>query len=113
MTANCWMGKNDVRMQTVPDTRILNQHDVILRVTSTAICGSDLHLYGGFVPTMESGDVLGHEVVGEIVETGREVRNVKKGDRVVTAFPIACGACFSCNGQMFSISANSSPTAGI
>src|SRR6267154_822041 len=88
MRATCWMGKNDVRVEHVPDPKILNQRDAIVRVTSTAICGSDLHLYGGFVPTMESGDVLGHEFMGEVVEMGREVKNVKKGDRVVVPFPI-------------------------
>jgi len=107
------MGKNDVRVERVPDPQILNQHDVILRITSTAICGSDLHLYGGFIPTMESGDVLGHEFMGEVVETGRNVKNVKNGDRVVTAFPIACGACFSCQRKMFSLCENSNPNAGI
>jgi threonine dehydrogenase-like Zn-dependent dehydrogenase len=113
MRANCWIGKNDVRVETVPDPKILNQHDVILRVTSTAICGSDLHLYGGFVPTMESGDVLGHEFMGEVIETGRDVRNVKKGDRVVAAFPIACGVCFSCRRNMFSLCENSNPNAEV
>ncbi len=113
MRANCWMGKNDVRVQTVPDPQIMNQHDIIIRITSTAICGSDLHLYGGFVPTMESGDILGHEFMGEVIETGREVRKLKKGDRVVTAFPIACGACFSCQRQMYSLCENSNPNAEI
>src|SRR4051794_20281005 len=113
MRANCWIGKNDVRVETVPDPQILNQHDAIIRITSTAICGSDLHLYGGFVPTVESGDVLGHEFMGEVVETGREVRNLKKGDRVVTAFPISCGVCFSCKRQMFSLCENSNPNAEI
>ncbi len=79
MRANCWHGKNDVRVETVPDPKILNQTDAIIRITSSAICGSDLHLYGGFVPTMESGDILGHEFMGEVVETGREVKNMKKG----------------------------------
>ncbi len=71
MRANCWHGKNDVRVETVPDPKILNQTDAIIRITSSAICGSDLHLYNGFVPTMESGDILGHEFMGEVVETGR------------------------------------------
>jgi threonine dehydrogenase-like Zn-dependent dehydrogenase len=113
MRANCWMGKNDVRVETVPDPQILNHHDAILRITSTAICGSDLHLFGGFVPTMESGDILGHEFMGEVVETGRDVRHLKKGDRVVAAFPIACGACFSCRHKMFSLCENSNPNAEI
>ena len=96
MRANCWHGKNDVRVETVPDPKILNQTDAIIRITSSAICGSDLHLYGGFVPTMESGDILGHEFMGEVVETGRQVKNLNKGDRVVVPFPIACGQCFFC-----------------
>ena len=82
MRANCWMGKRDLRVETVPDPKILNQHDAIVKITSTAICGSDLHLYNGFVPTMESGDILGHEFMGEVVEVGREVKNLQKGDRV-------------------------------
>jgi len=113
MRANCWIGKNDVRVETVPDPQILNQRDAIIRITSSAICGSDLHLYGGFVPTMESGDILGHEFMGEVVDTGREVRNVKKGDRVVIAFPIACGVCFSCHRKMYSVCENSNPNAEI
>jgi threonine dehydrogenase-like Zn-dependent dehydrogenase len=111
MKANCWIGKRDVRVETVPDPKILNQQDVILKVTSTAICGSDLHLYNAFVPTMESGDILGHEFMGEVVETGPGVKNLKKGDRVVVPFPIACGACFSCKHQMFSVCENSNPNA--
>ena len=90
MRANCWMGKKKVEVQTVPDPQILNQRDAIVRITSTAICGSDLHLYNGFVPTMESGDVLGHEFMGEVMEVGRAVKNLKVGDRVVVPFPIAC-----------------------
>jgi len=113
MKATCWIGKNDVRVESVPDPQILNQRDAIIRITSTAICGSDLHLYGGFVPTMESGDILGHEFMGEVIDTGREVRNVKKGDRVVVAFPIACGACFSCQRKMYSVCENSNPNAEI
>ncbi|HUQ95191.1 MAG TPA: zinc-dependent alcohol dehydrogenase [Bryobacteraceae bacterium] len=111
MRANCWMGKNDVRVEHVPDPQILNQQDAIVKITSTAICGSDLHLYNGFIPTMQSGDVLGHEFMGEVVETGREVRNLKKGDRVVVPFPIACGRCFSCRAGMFSLCENSNPNA--
>ena len=111
MRAACWMGKTDVRVQQVPDPKILNDQDAIVRITSTAICGSDLHLYNGFVPTMESGDILGHEFMGEVVETGRAVRNIQKGDRVVVPFPIACGKCFSCQNQMFSLCENSNPNA--
>src|SRR4051795_5632874 len=111
MRANCWMGKRDLRVETVPDPKILNQHDAIVKITSTAICGSDLHLYNGFVPTMESGDILGHEFMGEVVETGRNVKNLQKGDRVVVPFPIACGSCFSCERGLFSVCENSNPNA--
>src|SRR5690349_19878854 len=113
MRANCWIGKNDVRVETVPDPQILNQRDAIIRITSSAICGSDLHLYGGFVPTMESGDILGHEFMGEVVDTGREVRNVKKAGRVVAAVPLACGVCFACQRKMYSVCENSNPNAEI
>jgi threonine dehydrogenase-like Zn-dependent dehydrogenase len=111
MKATCWMGKQDVRVQNVPDPKILNAHDAIVRITSTAICGSDLHLYDGYVPTMESGDVLGHEFMGEVVETGSAVKNVRKGDRVVVPFPIACGRCAMCQMQLFSCCENSNPNA--
>src|SRR6202161_1091305 len=106
MRANCWIGKEKVSVETVPDPKILNERDAIVKITSTAICGSDLHLYNGFVPSMESGDVLGHEFMGEVVETGRGVGNLKKGDRVVVPFPIACGGCFSCQHNMFSLCEN-------
>src|SRR5690348_13076822 len=111
MRANCWIGKEDVRVQTVPDPQILNQRDAIVKITSTAICGSDLHLFNGYVPSMESGDVLGHEFMGEVVEVGREVKNLQKGDRVVVPFPIACGRCFSCEAGLFSLCENSNPNA--
>jgi len=107
------MGKNKLEVQQVPDPKILNQQDAIVRITSTAICGSDLHLYGGFVPTMESGDILGHEFMGEVVEIGSKVKNLKKGDRVVVPFPIACGACFFCQKKMFSLCENSNPNANV
>jgi threonine dehydrogenase-like Zn-dependent dehydrogenase len=113
MKATCWMGKKKVQVEEVPDPKILNSHDAIVRITSTAICGSDLHLYNGFVPTMERGDVLGHEFMGEVVEVGPSVRNLKVGDRVVVPFPIACGACASCEAQMFSLCENSNPNAWI
>jgi threonine dehydrogenase-like Zn-dependent dehydrogenase len=113
MRANCWMGTKDVRVQQVPDPKILNQQDIIVKVTSTAICGSDLHLYDGVIPTMESGDILGHEFMGEVVETGRGVNKLKKGDRVVVPFPIACGHCFACEKSMFSLCENSNPNAWI
>jgi threonine dehydrogenase-like Zn-dependent dehydrogenase len=109
MRANCWMGKKKVEVQTVPDPQILNQRDAIVRITSTAICGSDLHLYNGFVPTMESGDVLGHEFMGEVMEVGRAVKNLKVGDRVVVPFPIACGNCAACRAEAFSLCENSNP----
>jgi threonine dehydrogenase-like Zn-dependent dehydrogenase len=111
MKANCWYGKRDVRVEDVPDPKILNKRDAILKITSTAICGSDLHLYNGFMPTMEQGDILGHEFMGEVVEVGPEVKNLKVGDRVVTAFPIACGQCFFCQREMFSLCENSNPNA--
>jgi threonine dehydrogenase-like Zn-dependent dehydrogenase len=109
--ANCWIGKHDVRVEQVPDPEILNQRDAIVKITSTAICGSDLHLYNGFVPTMESGDILGHEFMGEVVEVGGGVTNLQKGDRVVVPFPIACGSCFSCQRELFSVCENSNPNA--
>ncbi len=111
MKANCWMGKKDVRIQDVPDPQILNARDVIVKITSTAICGSDLHLYNGFVPTMEKGDILGHEFMGEVVEKGEDVKNLEIGDRVVVPFPISCGSCFSCQRGLFSLCENSNPNA--
>jgi len=111
MRANIWNGKKDVRVETVPDPKILNSRDAIVKITSTAICGSDLHLYNGFVPTMEAGDILGHEFMGEVVETGPGVKNLQKGDRVVVPFPIACGGCLSCHDHMYSLCENSNPNA--
>ncbi|HTS78820.1 MAG TPA: zinc-dependent alcohol dehydrogenase [Bryobacteraceae bacterium] len=111
MKANCWFGAEDVRVVDVPDPKILNHRDAIIKVTSTAICGSDIHLYDGYIPTMEEGDILGHEFMGEVVETGRGVRNLKAGDRVVVPFPIACGNCFSCQNQLYSMCENSNPNA--
>ena len=113
MKANCWHGARDVRVDQVPDPKILNQRDAIVRITSTAICGSDLHLYDGYIPTMKRGDILGHEFMGEIVETGRGVENLKVGDRVVVPFPIACGNCWSCRHELYSVCENSNPNAGI
>jgi threonine dehydrogenase-like Zn-dependent dehydrogenase len=95
MRALCWHGKNDVRVDTVPDPKIQEPTDVIIKITSTAICGSDLHLYDGFMRGMEKGDVLGHEPMGTVVEVGSSVRKLKKGDRVVVPFVIACGTAFS------------------
>jgi threonine dehydrogenase-like Zn-dependent dehydrogenase len=113
MKANCWYGKNEVQVVDVPDPKILNQRDAVIKISSTAICGSDLHLYNGFIPTMKKGDILGHEFMGEVVEVGREVKNLRVGDRVVTAFPIACGNCFFCQREMFSLCENSNPNAWI
>ena len=111
MLATCWMGKKDIRVERVPDPKILNSRDAIVKVTSTAICGSDLHLYNGFNPTMEKGDILGHEFMGEVVELGPAVKNLAVGDRVVVPFPIACGACGACRSEMYSLCENSNPNA--
>jgi threonine dehydrogenase-like Zn-dependent dehydrogenase len=111
MKAACWMGKRKVRVEEVPEPKILNARDAIVRVTSTAICGSDLHLYNGFVPTMEKGDVLGHEFMGEVVEVGPGVGNLSVGDRVVVPFPIACGNCSACLHGDYSLCENSNPNA--
>ncbi len=111
MRANCWMGTQKLAVGQVPDPKILNPHDAIVRITSTAICGSDLHLYNGFIPTMKSGDVLGHEFMGEVVEVGKDVHNLSAGDRVVVPFPIACGRCAQCQRQLFSLCENTNPNA--
>jgi threonine dehydrogenase-like Zn-dependent dehydrogenase len=111
MKANCWIGKKHVRVEDVPDPQILNRGDAVIRVTSTAICGSDLHLYNGFVPTMERGDVLGHEFMGEVMEVGSDVKKLRVGDRVVVPFPIACGACQQCRSENYSLCENSNPNA--
>jgi len=109
--ALCWQGKENVRVETVDDPKILNPHDAVIRITRTAICGSDLHLYNGFIPTLEPGDILGHEFMGEVVETGREVSRVKPGDRVVVPFTIACGQCHFCKNQLWSLCDNTNPNA--
>jgi threonine dehydrogenase-like Zn-dependent dehydrogenase len=111
MRALCWYGKNDVRVETVPDPKILNPRDAIVKVTATAICGSDLHLYDGFIPTLRQGDILGHEFMGEVVELGTDVKNLQVGDRVVVPFPIACGNCFFCQRELYSLCDNSNPNA--
>jgi threonine dehydrogenase-like Zn-dependent dehydrogenase len=111
MKANCWYGKADLRVETVPDPQILNPRDAILRVTSTAICGSDLHIYGGYIPAMMEGDILGHEFMGEVVEIGPGVKNLKVGDRVVNPFPISCGSCWFCHSKQYSLCENSNPNA--
>jgi threonine dehydrogenase-like Zn-dependent dehydrogenase len=113
MRANVWHGKQDVRIDNVPDPEILNPRDAIVKITSTAICGSDLHLYNGFVPTMEKGDIIGHEFMGEIVDLGKDVKNLKIGDRVVVPFPIACGNCFFCQEKLYSVCENSNPNAAM
>jgi threonine dehydrogenase-like Zn-dependent dehydrogenase len=113
MKAVCWEGTNDVRVEQVPDPVLLNPRDAIVRITSTAICGSDLHLVDGFIPTMKSGDILGHEFMGEVVEVGRGVGNLQKGDRVIVPFPIACGRCFFCTHDLWSCCDNSNPNAEI
>jgi len=113
MRANCWIGKRHVEVRNVPDPQIINRQDAIVKITSTAICGSDLHLYNGLIPTMESGDILGHEFMGEVVEVGPDVQNLKKGDRVVVPFPISCGVCLSCSSGLFSCCENSNPNAWI
>jgi threonine dehydrogenase-like Zn-dependent dehydrogenase len=105
------MGKKQMSVEDVPDPKILNSRDAIVRITSTAICGSDLHLYNGFIPAMQAGDIVGHEFMGEVVETGADVKNLKTGDRVVVPFPIACGNCFFCTQQMHSLCENSNPNA--
>lgn len=111
MKANCWYGKKDVQVVDVSEPEILNNRDAVIKITCSAICGSDLHLYNGFVPTMEKGDILGHEFMGEVVEVGSEVHNLKAGDRVVASFPISCGMCFFCQRELFSLCENSNPNA--
>src|SRR6478736_6281308 len=113
MRANVWSGRNTVQVENVPDPKILNDRDAIVKVTSTAICGSDLHLYDGYIPTMEKGDILGHEFMGEIVELGKGVGNLAVGDRVVVPFPIACGNCNACVAGYYSVCENSNPNAGM
>jgi threonine dehydrogenase-like Zn-dependent dehydrogenase len=111
MKALVWHAANDVRVERVPDPKILNPRDAIVKITSSAICGSDLHLLDGFIPTMQTGDILGHEFMGEVVDVGRENRKLKVGDRVVVPFTIACGRCFFCEKQLWSLCDNSNPNA--
>lgn len=113
MKALCWMGKNNVQVENVPDPTIINPGDVIVRITSTAICGSDLHLYNGFVPSLEPGDILGHEFMGEVVEVGPGVRKFQIGDRVIVPFTISCGRCFFCQSDLWSLCDNSNPNAAM
>jgi threonine dehydrogenase-like Zn-dependent dehydrogenase len=111
MKALCWHGTKDVRVDDVPDPKILNPRDAIIRVTLTAICGSDIHLFHGVIPGMEAGDILGHEFMGEVVEVGAHVKNLAPGDRVVVPFTIACGRCFFCQKSLWSLCDNSNPNA--
>ena len=111
MKAVCWQAPNKVAVEDVPDPEIVNPRDAILKVTTTCICGSDLHLLDGYVPAMQAGDIMGHEFMGEVVEVGREVKNVSVGDRVLVPFNIACGHCWFCEQTLFSLCDNSNPDA--
>jgi threonine dehydrogenase-like Zn-dependent dehydrogenase len=113
MKAVCWHGKYDVKVEDIPLPKIINPQDAIIKVTATAICGSDLHLYDGCIPTMERGDILGHEFMGEVVETGPKVKKLKTGDRVIVPFAIACGECFFCQRNLWSLCDNSNPNASM
>ncbi len=113
MKALCWYGTHDVRVENVPEPKILAAHDAVIKITLTAICGSDLHLYDGFIPSMRKGDILGHEFMGEVLEVGQEVRNLKKGDRVVVPFTICCGRCYYCKKGLWSLCDNTNPNAGM
>lgn len=113
MKAVTWQGAKKIAVENVPDPKIINPHDAILKVTRTAICGSDLHLYDGYIPTMEAGDILGHEFMGIVEEVGPEVKNLKRGDRVVVPFTIACGNCGFCTKDMWSLCDNTNPNAQI
>lgn len=111
MKALCWHGKKDVRINDVPDPYLINSNDIIIRVTATAICGSDLHIFNGVIPQMESGDILGHEFMGEVVEIGKDNKKFKIGDKVLVPFTISCGKCFFCQKKMFSLCDASNPNA--
>jgi threonine dehydrogenase-like Zn-dependent dehydrogenase len=113
MKAVCWNGIHDMRVENVPDPTIINPHDAIVKITLTAICGSDLHFYDGYIPGMQKGDIVGHEFMGEVVEVGKEVTKLKKGDRVVVPFTIACGNCFFCQHELWSLCDNSNPNAWV
>ena len=113
MKALCWHGKSNVSVEQVPDPEIINARDAIIRVTLSAICGSDIHLYDGYIPSMVDGDILGHEFMGEVVEVGRAITNLRRGDRVVIPFPISCGKCFYCQEGMYSLCENSNPNAAL
>ena len=111
MKAVCWMGTEKMTVENVPDPEILNPRDAIVKITSTCICGSDLHLYNGYMPTMEQGDIMGHEFMGEVMEVGAGVDRdkLKVGDRVVVPFTIACGRCYFCQRELWSLCDNSNP----
>src|SRR5687768_3922584 len=111
MKANCWFGTNNLQVVDVPDPVLINPRDAVVKITTTAICGSDLHLFNGYMPSMVPGDVLGHEFMGEVVELGAGVKNLKVGDRVVVPFPIACGNCLLCKEGLFALCENSNPNA--
>ncbi len=113
MKAVCWMGSESIEVHEVPDPKIINPKDAIIRITKTAICGSDLHLYGGFIPSMESGDILGHEFMGIVEEVGSDVKKLKRGDRVVVPFTIACGSCLFCKKTLWSLCDNTNPNAQV
>ncbi len=111
MKAVCWHGRNDIRVDQVPDPIIEDDRDAVIQVTASGICGSDLHLMAGSAPSMQSGDVIGHEPMGVVVDVGRSVRNLKVGDKVVVPFTIACGSCFFCDETLFSLCDNSNRNA--
>ncbi|HEX8272927.1 MAG TPA: zinc-dependent alcohol dehydrogenase [Longimicrobiaceae bacterium] len=111
MRALCWQGPNNVGVENVPDPEILNPRDAVVKITTTCICGSDLHLYDGYIPFMKPGDILGHEFMGEVMEVGPEVKNLRVGDRVVVPFTISCGSCFFCKRDLWSLCDNSNTNA--
>src|SRR5688572_32148093 len=111
MKATVWCAPYKVKVEDVPDPKLLSPRDAIVKISSTCICGSDLHLYDGFIPAMKPGDILGHEFMGEVVDVGSKVTNIKKGDRVIVPFCIACGDCFFCKRQLYSCCDNSNPKA--
>jgi len=111
MKAVCWCGTKDVRVEEVPDPKIIDARDVIVRIRATTICGSDIHLYDGYVPTLLPGDILGHEIMGEVVEVGSEVKKVQRGQRVVVSSVIGCGQCWYCRSEQFALCDNTNPNA--
>jgi len=113
MKALCWYGAHDVRVKHVADPTIINPSDIVIKVTLAAICGSDLHIYDGYIPSMQKGDILGHETMGEVVAVGKEVKKHKIGDRVIIPFTIGCGQCYYCNHDLWSLCDNSNPNAGL